>query len=614
MKKIFISVILLLTTATAFSQEVDTAWVRRYNGPANNWDIALAIAVDSLCNVYVTGTSVGSGTSGDYTTIKYYPNGDTAWVRRYNGPPGYGGDQACVLVIDYLGNVYVTGQSQGNGTNSDYATIKYYPNGDSAWVRRYHGFGNGDDYACDVAVDRTGNVYVTGWSLSGGPWPSWDYATVKYDRNGNELWVRRYDGPTNYADEARAIALDDSGNIYVTGNSGNLDRYMDYATIKYYPNGDTAWVRRYNGPSNGVNRAVAIAIDDSANIYVSGSSLDNITGFDYATIKYYPNGDTAWVRRYNGPGNGHDEVSAIAIDSSGNVYVTGSSDSGPYPDYVTIKYYPNGDTAWVRRYNGSSNYGDYAKAIVLDASGNVYVTGQSLSNQYEEGFDCATIKYDPDGNELWVRRYNGPSDDTDEAWAIATDDSGNVYITGRSDDSMLSSDYATIKYWQDYTPNSFSLLSPSDSSMILYVVTFNWGTATDPDPWDTAKYDLYVSSSSIFHPDSTIIYDSLLTSQYTDTLDIGRYYWKVRAYDKHSEIWSNQTWSFLSVMRGDANADKKVSVSDVIFIINYLFKDGPPPSPFLLEQGDVNCNGHITVTDVVYLINYLFKGGEPPCS
>jgi hypothetical protein len=143
-------------------------------------------------------------------------------------------------------------------------------------------------------------------------------------------------------------------------------------------------------------------------------------------------------------------------------------------------------------------------------------------------------------------------------------------------------------------------------------MTFDWETAIDPDPWDTVKYDLYVSSSSIFNPDSTIICGSLLTSQYTDTLDIGRYHWKVKAYDNHSGIWSNQTWSFLCVMRGDANADKKVSVADVIYLINYLFKDGPPPHPFLLEQGDVNCDGYVRVSDVVYLINYLFKGGPPP--
>jgi len=165
---------------------------------------------------------------------------------------------------------------------------------------------------------------------------------------------------------------------------------------------------------------------------------------------------------------------------------------------------------------------------------------------------------------------------------------------------------------QNYPPNTFSLLSPSDSAMIPYIVSFDWETAIDPDPWDTVRYDLYVSTSSTFHPDSTIPYNGLFNGQYTDTLEIGRFYWKVKAYDNYAEIWSNQTWTFLSAKRGDANGDKQITVSDVVYLINYLFKGGPPPVP---EQmvGDVNCDGKVTVSDVVYLINYLFKGGPPPC-
>ncbi|HEX7402260.1 MAG TPA: SBBP repeat-containing protein, partial [candidate division Zixibacteria bacterium] len=179
-------------------------------------------------------------------------------------------------------------------------------------------------------------------------------------------------------------------NVYVTGQSyGGTD--YDYATIKYYPNGDTAWVRRYNEPGNGSDYANAIAVDSSGNVYVTGQSYGG-TDYDYATIKYYPNGDTTWVRRYNGPGNSDDGAYAMVVDGSGNVYVTGwSSGSGTSYDYTTIKYYPNGDTAWVKRYNGPGNADDYAFAIVLDGSVNVYVTGRSEGNGTD--YDYATIKY-----------------------------------------------------------------------------------------------------------------------------------------------------------------------------------------------------------------------------
>jgi hypothetical protein len=238
--------------------------------------------------------------------------------------------------VDGCNNVYVTGVSQLSGTDYDYATIKYYPNGDTAWVRRYNGPGNDYDEAYAIAVDGSGNVYVTGNSWGSGT--QCDYATIKYYPDGNTAWVRRYNGPGKYDDNAYAIVVDSSGNVYVTGWSWGSGTDYDYATIKYYPDGNTAWVKRYNGPGDSTDYAYAIAIDGSNNVYVTGRSRGSGTGYACATIKYYPNGDTAWVKRYNGPGN-YDEALAIAVDGSGNVYVTGWSwGSGTHEDYATIKY------------------------------------------------------------------------------------------------------------------------------------------------------------------------------------------------------------------------------------------------------------------------------------
>ncbi len=170
-------------------------------------------------------------------------------------------------------------------------------------------------------------------------------------------------------------------------------------------------------------------------------------------------------------------------------------------------------------------------------------------------------------------------------------------------------------------PGLFSLLSPSDSSLIFcfpfypmpYVpceVTFDWEDAVDPDPWDdTIRYDLYISTSSVFSPDSTTIYNSLLNSQYTDTLALGSFFWTVRAYDNRSETWAKDTLSFCFFEIGDANCNNSLSVSDVVYIINYLFKSGLPPCG--MQAADVTCDGRVTVSDVIYLINYLFKGGPP---
>jgi hypothetical protein len=248
---------------------------------------------------------------------------DTAWVRRYNGP-GNGEDYSLDIVVDGSGNVYVTGGSGATGIeNFDYATIKYYPNGDTAWLRRYNGPGNDIDGASAIAVDGSGNVYVTGGS-DATRFENFDYATIKYYSNGDTAWVRRYNGPGNDYDGAWGIAVDGSGNVYVTGTSETDSEIYDYATIKYNLEGETLWVRRYPGPELD-DYAPALAIDDSGNVYVAGSIYSTESNYDYLTIKYKADGDTSWVKRYNGPGNDIDGASAIAVDGSGNVYVTGAS-------------------------------------------------------------------------------------------------------------------------------------------------------------------------------------------------------------------------------------------------------------------------------------------------
>jgi hypothetical protein len=258
--------------------------------------------------------------------------------------------------------------------------------------------------------------------------------------------VRKYNGSRNDVDAGMDVTVDDSGNVYVTGftdEHADGGPFADYLTIKYYPNGDTAWVRIYDG-ENEWDNARAIAVGGSGNVYVTGTSCVSQTGNigDYATIKYYPDGDTAWVRRYNGPANEWDEAHAIAIDKSGNVYVTGQS-SGTFSDYATIKYYPNGDTAWVRRYNGTGNSEDIATDLAIDSCGNTYVAGGSWNGT---DFDYAIVKYDSSGNQLWVKTYNGPTNGDDGAQAIAVCGCDTVYVTGESEGGGTGTDYATIKF------------------------------------------------------------------------------------------------------------------------------------------------------------------------
>ncbi len=614
--KLLIILIVVFWSVPLFAQSVDTAWVRRYNGPADSTDAAWTIAVDGSGNVYVTGRSTGIGTGYDYATMKYYPDGDTAWVRRYHGEgdiyKNY--DAAGSIAVDSSGNVHVTGYSYGSGTDYDFATIRYCPNGDTAWVRRYNGPDNGEDGGSDIAVDASGNVYVTGRSCCSVTHN--DYTTIKYYPNGDTAWLRKYNGPGNTDDWAYGIAVDGSGNVYVTGLSWPSGGWnSDYATIKYYPDGDTAWVRTYNGPGDYLDVALAIVVDGLGNVCVTGTSWDSETFLDLATIKYHPDGDTAWVRRYTGPGNGHDYGRAIAVDNSNNVYVTGEIDNEVGNiDFATIKYHPNGDTAWVRTYNGPGNADDGAVAIAVDYFGNAYVTGWSWSGDTIYS-DYPTIKYCPNGDTAWVRRYNGPGNSYDDANAITVDGSGNVYVTGQSAqlrEEPYNYDYATVKYCQvSDPPGSFSLLFPPNKAFTPRGVRFDWEDAVDPNPSDQVRYDLYVT----FPQEPTTIDSNLTMSEHTKTLDYGVYYWKVKAKDNHgSETWSNQARYFMvtgiHASLGDFNGNGFIDVADVVFLINYLYTAGPAPDP--LELGDVNWDNGVNAADVIFLINYLFKDGPPP--
>ncbi len=284
-----------------------------------------------------------------------------------------------------------------------------------------------------------------------------DYLTVKYNSAGQEQWVASYNGPGNALDLANAIAVDSSGNVYVTGESYGLDSARDYATIKYNSTGQEQWVARYNGPANYDDEARAIALDGSANVYVTGYSYGvGDVGTDYATIKYNSAGQQQWIARYNGGTRSDDYGKGIAVDSAGNVYVTGDSlgVGDQNPDYATIKYDSAGQQQWVARYNGPANGLDSAAAIALDSLGNVYVAGESAGQGTRN--DYATVKYNSTGEEQWVVRYNGPANRDDQANAIAVDASGNVYVTGQSFDPNNGDDYVTIKYVQGATPTPTS--------------------------------------------------------------------------------------------------------------------------------------------------------------
>jgi len=265
--------------------------------------------------------------------------------------------------------------------------------------------------------------------------------------------------------------------------------------------------------------------------------------------------------------------------------------------------------------------------------GVVIASGQTLEFGFENGEAVGIILTNMIPYAFGLERTN---------WLYADPTSGYV-PTGSSLDIEVSFD-ATGMYAGDYNANilissndpdepqvtvsvrltclgnkisPFSLLLPQNKSFVPKWVHFDWETATCSDLGDSVTYDLYLSTAYLFPEDSTTIDSNLVESELVKFLDIGTYYWKVKAKDKHgAERWCNQEGYFIvtelpvSYLIGDFNSDGYINLGDVVFAINYLYKSGPAPDP--IEFGDCNCDGNVDVGDVIYLINYLFKGGPVP--
>jgi len=348
----------------------------------------------------------GEGVEFDYIVDpeEFAPN--QSW--NVTGPIG----TAKSVAVDSDNNVYVTGYTPGSGPYN-YTTIKYNSTGGYVWNVSYDD-NNAYNYAKSIAVDNSSNVYVTGFSSRGGPVTYRVWNTLKYDLNGNYIWNVTHNSG-NIGTYAYGITVDSLGNSYVTGSSEDK-----YYTIKYNSTGGQVW--NATGPASS---AYGITVDSSGNVYVTGTRDLGMYSV-YFTIKYNSSGSEIWNTTYDS-GSGTDTAYGIAVDSSENVYVTGSVNNGANFDYHTIKYNSTGGQLWNATYNGGNQ--DSAYGITVDSDNNVYVTGVANSKYY-------TIKYNSTGSEIW-----NITEVTGTAYGIAVDSSNNTYVTGTS-----GSNYYTIKY------------------------------------------------------------------------------------------------------------------------------------------------------------------------
>lgn len=476
---LFIFVALTAYTVASFAS-VGPEWISRYNGTANSSDWGYALLTDAAGNVYVTGYSTGSGTGRDYRTIKYDPNGTALWTSSYNGSVN-GGDYSYAIALDGAGNVYVTGRADFGGTTlSDIVTIKYNSAGVQQWASRYNGPGNGVDEGKCIYVDASGNVYVGGKAFTSN---SYDYVAVKYNSAGVEQWSATYNGPGNNEDVVNSMAVDNSSNVILAGSSIGSNSGSDFTIVKFNSEGTQSWVKRYNGEANGGDVAVSVKVDADGNIFAAGySDRGGSLKYDIVTAKYDAAGNQQYMQYYNGNSGPADNfATAMVIDQNSNIYVTGasiSSSSVRDSNYVTLKYNSSGALQWAVMYSGPNSSVDVSRSIFVDNSMNVYITGTSSELNTH---DYVSVKYTPSGSVEWIMRYSGPAGD-DYSTSITADNEGNAYVTGRSTGTGTDYDYATIKY------GDLTGINPVNSVI--------------PD-----KFNLYQNYPNPFNPNTKIKFD-----------------------------------------------------------------------------------------------------------
>jgi PKD repeat protein len=487
---------LFLSAPTASADFVGD-WSARFGGMGI---YSRGIKVDGNGNVYVLG-QIRSGAGGKIVTIKYSPSGSMLWERQVDGTGG-----AFDIEVDGTGNAYITGGTPENDSYhdlfSDITTVKYDTNGNELWVAVYNAPAHTDpwylnwSYGDKITVDGAGNVYVLGrityfYTNPDEMLPNmWDWVIIKYDSQGNEMWASLCKEEANSTEvdiRPRDMAVDGNGNVFVTGTiyvepiPGEIT--TDYATIKYDSNGNRLWMATYdNGSEDGAGHLV---LDSSDNIYVVGDS-ESVGQYEVTTIKYNTDGNELRVTRHNSPNAwwGMRLNGGMGIDAQDNIYLVGKSNG-----YVTvIKYDVTGNEVWTVQYDEfpDSSLSGNVNNCVVESNGNIHIAG---SNTYLVGERKTFImKLNPNGDKIW---HQAVDNNTTEASFVATNNNGKVYLLAQAVEKEFERDGTSEEYLVTIQFNPDSTLNQSvdffSSNTELYgtpfTVTFSDQSIGSFDSW-----------------------------------------------------------------------------------------------------------------------------------
>ncbi len=439
-KQIFILVLFLLPGPynNCFPQVIEE-WFRTYSGGFTP-NLTNDFTIDSVGNSYLVGdVSRNSWESVNAIgTVKYNSSGVLQWANLYQGSSRRL-DKAEAITVDKIGNVYVTGATQDLDSSDNYCTIKYNSEGNIIWVRKYQVFQGSRDFASDICLDNDGNVYVTGSTYFSSPN---SINTIKYDSSGNQIWVAVYNDSLYPGKLAVSLAVDNFNNVYVTGEVAD-----NFCTIKYNQNGQQQWVSFHNN-NNLEDIPCDIKLDQNGNVYILGLSLVNwFHEFYTVVLKYDKDGNLVWSFRTDSTGKGsspyYNATRSFRIDSENDVYFATRYNRS----CSLIKLDSSGFMLWNSKYIGMPTYLEaIGRSIELDNKGYIYVSGEAFKPPGGGGF--LTLKYNSAGVLQWVRNFHSYTNSGDEGCFNRIDHAGNVYIAGIAYNMFIETSFCVVKYSQ----------------------------------------------------------------------------------------------------------------------------------------------------------------------
>ena len=380
-------------TVSAVAQ-VGSGWIASLGGISTEY--GHGVTHDSSGNVYLAGYTGSSGQgSNEILVAKYNSSGTIQWQRTLGDTST---DKGYSIALDSSDNIYVVGPSYNASIGKyDGLIVKYNNSGDLQWQRRLSS--SNTDILSGVGVDSSDNIYVSGRTNGAGQ-GSYDFLIAKYNSSGTIQWQRTLGGSNNDIDEENTIEVDSSGNVYVGGytNSSGGNGQSNMLLAKYNSSGTLQW-QVYQG-AVGFKGIEGIALDDSGNVYVVGQSQENPSWSYYSlfVVKYNSSGSFQWQRRLHDDSANTTQGRGITVDSSDNVYVAGYTNAGP--GAIIAKYNSSGTIQWQRYLTRSSSTGAAeAYDLSVDGSDNLYIAGYS-SIVSAGGYDAFIAKLPTDGSGM----------------------------------------------------------------------------------------------------------------------------------------------------------------------------------------------------------------------